>query len=149
MTGGGPNSVITTLRVVAMTDSPCACPAGAPGMNPPDAVINRGPHSRFETPGLQSMDRLSGMEAFAKAVETGSFSSAGATLGLSPQAVGKQVRLLEEHLGVRLIHRTTRRQSLTEAGRELYERVRIILAEVEAVEAVAAHSQAVPGAGSA
>ena len=90
------------------------------------------------------MDRLSGMEAFARAVETGSFSAAGESLGLSPQAVGKQVRLLEEHLGVRLIHRTTRRQSLTEAGRDLYERVRIILAEVEAVEAVAARSQAVP-----
>ncbi|MGF3024493.1 LysR family transcriptional regulator [Methylobacterium aquaticum] len=90
------------------------------------------------------MDRLSGMEAFAKAVETGSFSAAGALLGLSPQAVGKQVRLLEDHLGVRLIHRTTRRQSLTEAGRTLYERVRVILAEVEAVEAVAASSQAVP-----
>ncbi|MFH6785410.1 MULTISPECIES: LysR family transcriptional regulator [Methylobacterium] len=90
------------------------------------------------------MDRLSGMEAFAKAVETGSFSAAGEALELSPQAVGKQVRLLEEHLGVRLIHRTTRRQSLTEAGRALYERVRIILAEVEAVEAVAASSQAVP-----
>ncbi|MGE7415104.1 LysR family transcriptional regulator [Methylobacterium tarhaniae] len=90
------------------------------------------------------MDRLSGMEAFAKAVETGSFSAAGEALGLSPQAVGKQVRLLEEHLGLRLIHRTTRRQSLTEAGRTLYERVRIILAEVEAVEAAAASSQAVP-----
>jgi DNA-binding transcriptional LysR family regulator len=90
------------------------------------------------------MDRLSGMEAFAKAVETGSFSAAGEALGLSPQAVGKQLRLLEEHLGVRLIHRTTRRQSLTEAGRALYERVRVILAEVEAVEAAAASSQAVP-----
>jgi DNA-binding transcriptional LysR family regulator len=90
------------------------------------------------------MDRLSGMEAFAKAVEAGSFSAAGETLGLTPQAVGKQVRLLEEHLGVRLINRTTRRQSLTEAGRELYERVRIILAEVEAAEAVAASSRAVP-----
>ncbi len=107
-------------------------------------VINPDPPSTFETPGLQSMDRLSGMEAFAKAVETGSFSSAGEILGLSPQAVGKQVRLLEDHLGVRLIHRTTRRQSLTEAGRELYERVRVILAEVEAVEALAASSQAVP-----
>lgn len=113
-------------------------------MDPAGGVINPGPHSTFETLGLQSMDRLSGMEAFAKAVETGSFSAAGALLGLSPQAVGKQVRLLEDHLGVRLIHRTTRRQSLTEAGRTLYERVRIILAEVEAVEAVAASSQAVP-----
>jgi DNA-binding transcriptional LysR family regulator len=113
-------------------------------MNPPGAMINPGPHSIFETPGLQSMDRLAGMEAFARAVETGSFSAAGELLGLSPQAVGKQVRLLEEHLGVRLIHRTTRRQSLTEAGRALYERVRVILAEVEAAETVAARSQAVP-----
>ncbi|RVU15645.1 LysR substrate-binding domain-containing protein [Methylobacterium oryzihabitans] len=90
------------------------------------------------------MDRLASMTIFARAVEAGSFSAAADALALSPQAVGKHVRLLEEHLGVRLLRRTTRRQSLTETGRRFYERVRTILAEVEAAEALAAESRAEP-----
>ena len=62
------------------------------------------------------MDRLTSMWVFVKAAETGSFAGAGAALGLSSQMVGKHVRLLEERYGMRLINRTTRRQSLTEAG---------------------------------
>lgn len=92
----------------------------------------------------KAVDRLASMEAFAKAVETGSFSAAGEALSLSPQAIGKHVRALEEHLGVKLLNRTTRRQSLTDAGRGFHERVRTILAEVEAAEALAAESRAVP-----
>ena len=51
--------------------------------------------------------------------------------------VGKHVRFLEERLGVRLLNRTTRRQSLTEAGQAYYERCRAVLAEAEAADAVA------------
>lgn len=90
------------------------------------------------------MDRLASMAIFAKAVETGSFSAAADALSMSSQMVGKHVRVLEEHLGVRLINRTTRRQSVTEMGRGFYERVRTILAEVEAAEALAAESRATP-----
>src|SRR5918998_2166590 len=90
------------------------------------------------------MDRFTSMQVFAKAVETGSFSAAADALSMSSQMVGKHVRLLEDHLGVRLINRTTRRQSLTEIGRSFYERVRTILAEVEAAEALAAESRAIP-----
>ena len=59
------------------------------------------------------MDRLTQMATFVKTVELGSFSAAADDLNLSPQLVGKQVKMLEQHLGVSLLHRTTRRQSLT------------------------------------
>lgn len=90
------------------------------------------------------MDRLSGMSIFVKAVELGSFSAAAEALNMSPQLVGKHVQFLEQHLGVRLLHRTTRRQHLTEVGSQFYERSRNILAEVEAAEALAAETRAVP-----
>ena len=61
------------------------------------------------------------------------------------QVVGKHVRALEDHLGVKLINRTTRRQSVTDLGRDFYDsRVRTILAEVEAAEALAAETRVVP-----
>lgn len=90
------------------------------------------------------MDRLSAMAAFVKTVDTGSFSAAAEALGLSPQGVGKLVQMLEQQLGVRLLHRTTRRQRLTDIGASFYERARIILAEVEAAEALAAETRATP-----
>ncbi len=90
------------------------------------------------------MDRLLSMNVFAKAVEAGSFSAAGEALNMSSQLVGKHVQTLEQHLGIRLINRTTRRQHLTEAGFAFYERVKIILAEVEAAEGLAAMSGGPP-----
>ncbi|RYE62881.1 MAG: LysR family transcriptional regulator, partial [Oxalobacteraceae bacterium] len=77
------------------------------------------------------MDRLLSMTVFAKAVELGSFSAAGTALHMSSQLVGKHVQTLEHHLGVRLLNRTTRRHHLTEIGASYYERVKVILAEVE------------------
>ncbi|MFK0164664.1 LysR family transcriptional regulator [Rhizobium sp. NPDC090279] len=90
------------------------------------------------------MDRFSSMSIFVKAVEFGSFSAAADALNMSPQLVGKHVQFLEQHLGVRLLNRTTRRQHLTEIGSQFYERSRNILAEVEAAEALAAETRAVP-----
>ncbi|TGT11995.1 LysR family transcriptional regulator, partial [Mesorhizobium sp. M3A.F.Ca.ET.174.01.1.1] len=78
------------------------------------------------------MDRLESMEVFVKAVDLGSFAAAAAALDLSGPMVGKHVRFLEEHLGVRLLNRTTRRQSLTDFGRAYYERCRIVLAAAQA-----------------
>lgn len=63
---------------------------------------------------------------------------------MSSQLVGKHVSALEHHLGVRLINRTTRQQSLTDAGRQFYERVKVILAEVDAAESVAAEARTTP-----
>lgn len=90
------------------------------------------------------MDRFLSMSVFAKAVECGSFSAAGEALHMSSQLVGKHVQTLEQHLGLRLLNRTTRRQHLTEAGFAFYERVKIILAEVEAAEGMAAMSGGTP-----
>lgn len=90
------------------------------------------------------MDRLTSMAIFAKAAEAGSFAAAGAALGMSSQLVGKHVRALEARYGMQLINRTTRRQSLTEAGRAFYEGCKAVLAEAEAVEALTANLQAVP-----
>ncbi len=82
------------------------------------------------------MDRLASMEAFVKAVDLGSFAAAADALEISPPMVGKHVRFLEQRLGATLINRTTRRQSLTEFGSAYYDRCRIVLAEVEAADAL-------------
>jgi len=91
-----------------------------------------------------NMDRLESMEVFIRAVDLGSFAAAAAALDLSGPMVGKHVRFLEERLGMRLINRTTRRQSLTDFGRAYYERCRIVLAEAEAADALAADQLSEP-----
>ncbi|MBB4862195.1 DNA-binding transcriptional LysR family regulator [Pseudomonas nitritireducens] len=90
------------------------------------------------------MDRLEQMAVFAKAVELGSFSAAAEELQLSSQLVGKQVKMLEQHLGLSLLNRTTRRQSLTDFGRAFYQRAKLILADMEAAENLAAVTRGTP-----
>lgn len=90
------------------------------------------------------MDRLTSMAVFVKTVDLGSFAATAAALDLSAPMVGKHVRFLEERLGVRLINRTTRRQSLTDFGRAYYERCRTVLAEAEAADALAADQLSEP-----
>src|SRR6202011_4787342 len=68
------------------------------------------------------MDKLSGLRAFVKVVEHGSFSEAARSLRLSRSAVSKYVIELEQELGVQLLNRTTRSASPTENGRLYYER---------------------------
>ena len=80
------------------------------------------------------MDKLSAMNAFAKVVATRSFAEAGRRLGLTRSAVSKAVMDLERSLGARLLDRTTRRVSPTEAGLAYYERCVAILAQVEETE---------------
>ena len=84
------------------------------------------------------------MAIFVKAVERGSFSAAADPLSMSSQLVGKHVQMLEQHLNIRLLNRTTRRQSLTDFGKTFYERARNILAEVEAAEDLAAETRIAP-----
>jgi DNA-binding transcriptional LysR family regulator len=90
------------------------------------------------------MDRLASMAAFVKAADLGSFAAAADALELSPQMVAKHVAHLEARLGSALIHRTTRRQSLTDVGRAFYERCRVVLAEAEAADRVALDMRARP-----
>lgn len=83
------------------------------------------------------MDRLQSMRVFAKVVEQGSFVRAGQLLNMSNAVVTRHVADLENHLGTRLLNRTTRRLSLTETGHAYLERVVQILQEVEDAEAIA------------
>lgn len=90
------------------------------------------------------MDRLGSMQVFVKAVELGSISAAALELNLSSQLAGKQIRALEQGLGIQLLQRTTRRQSLTDGGSIFYERAKNILAEMEAAEAMVAQTRSKP-----
>lgn len=80
-------------------------------------------------------ERLNGINAFVAAAEAGSFALAAQRLHLTRSAVGKSIARLEARLGVRLFHRTTRSQSLTEQGQSFYERCARALAELEQAEA--------------
>jgi DNA-binding transcriptional LysR family regulator len=90
------------------------------------------------------MDRFSAMSSFVRAVELGSFSRVAEVVGSSPQIIGKHIKGLEQYLGVRLLNRTTRRQSLTEFGRLYYVRARAILTEMDEAEKLAATMQSAP-----
>ncbi|MCR1804961.1 LysR family transcriptional regulator [Stenotrophomonas geniculata] len=83
------------------------------------------------------MDLIAPLRTFAKAAEVGSFAAAAEALDLSPQLVGKHIQALEQHLGVRLLNRTTRKQSLTDFGQAYLARARVILEEVEGAEQLA------------
>lgn len=78
------------------------------------------------------MDQLKAITTFVRAAESGSFNRAALTQGTTPQAVSKAIRQLEQHLGVRLFHRTTRKSSLTEEGERLFNEVRDSLAGITA-----------------
>lgn len=81
------------------------------------------------------MDRLLEMQTFCAVVEAGSFVSASEGMGVSKAAVSRYINELESRLGVRLLHRTTRRLSLTAEGEVFYVRCRELLAGVEEAEA--------------
>ncbi len=83
------------------------------------------------------MDPLDGVAAFARVVQAGSFSAAARRLRISKSATSAHVQRLEERLGVRLLHRTTRRISLTEAGAAYYRHCARIVAEAESAEQAA------------
>jgi DNA-binding transcriptional LysR family regulator len=80
------------------------------------------------------MDRFLALRAFATVVEHGSFARAADRLDLSTSAISRQVADLEEHLGVRLLNRTTRRLSLTESGTAFHERCVQLLADLDEAE---------------
>jgi DNA-binding transcriptional LysR family regulator len=91
------------------------------------------------------MDRLAAMQAFVSVAEAGSFAAAARRLGVAKSAVTKRLAQLEEHLGVRLIDRTTRAQALTDAGAAHLARARQILADLADAEAALTDLQRAPG----
>jgi DNA-binding transcriptional LysR family regulator len=90
------------------------------------------------------LDRLTGLEVFAKVAAAGSLSAAARALGMSQTMVTKHIAALEARLGAKLFHRTTRRLSITEAGRSYLESSERILAEIEAADAAVAADRVEP-----
>jgi len=90
------------------------------------------------------MDRLAAIEAFVRVAECGSFSKAAERLHASKSVVSRQVGALEAELGARLLHRTTRALTLTEAGRSYFERAGRILADLAEADASVGQLQASP-----
>lgn len=80
------------------------------------------------------MDRLDCVRMFVTVMETGSFARAAERLRTSPGQASKLVSRLEAELGVRLLNRTTRALAATEAGQAYFERMRVLLADFDAVE---------------
>ena len=81
------------------------------------------------------MDKFLEMKAFAAVVDAGSFVQAADALQMSKPTVSRYLADLEQRLGVRLLHRTTRKLSLTEEGRAFYGRCKTVLADVDVAEA--------------
>lgn len=90
------------------------------------------------------MDKLDAIAVFAAVCDAKGFAAAARRLGLSPSAVTRLVTALEEQLGVRLLHRTTRSLHLTEAGARYLGRVRLLLADLKEADEVARSDRAAP-----
>ena len=90
------------------------------------------------------MDRLVNLTTFVRVVENGGFTAAARHLNLSTTMVSNHVQELEDRLGARLLNRTTRRVSVTEIGRQYYERSTHFLAEIDEADSEAGALQASP-----
>ncbi|MBB1250956.1 LysR substrate-binding domain-containing protein [Rhizobium sp. G21] len=91
-----------------------------------------------------AVESIGAMQAFVQAADKRSFKLAGQVVGLTPSAVGKAIQKLEDQLGVRLFHRSTRSVTITDEGLMFLDRCRRILAEVEAAQAELANAGAAP-----
>ncbi|MEI8670379.1 LysR family transcriptional regulator [Pseudoalteromonas sp. B131b] len=80
------------------------------------------------------MDKLTTMKTFLAVVQEGSFSKAADKLDISPQLVSKYISALEDNLHTRLLHRTTRKVSVTEAGNQYYQRCQQVIIDIEDME---------------
>lgn len=90
------------------------------------------------------MDRFDAMQAFARVVETGSFTKAADTLHMSRTSVTQLIQQLEARLRVRLLNRTTRKLNLTADGAAYYERVVRLLADMDDAETSLSSAAAAP-----
>jgi DNA-binding transcriptional LysR family regulator len=90
------------------------------------------------------MDRLTSLTVFVRVVDSGGFSAAGRRLNMSTTMVSNHVQALEDRLGGRLLHRTTRKVSLTEIGKVYYDRCIQILADIEQADDIVGAQQLTP-----
>jgi DNA-binding transcriptional LysR family regulator len=90
------------------------------------------------------MDVLRAMRVYVAVVETGSFVAAADKLDTSNAAISRHVAALENHLGARLLNRTTRRLSMTDVGQEFFARAQAIFADVSEAEAIAGENSSRP-----
>ncbi len=97
-----------------------------------------------QTETLARYDQLAAMRAFARVVETGTFTRAAESLAMPKATLTKLVQLLEAHLRTRLLNRTTRRVTVTADGAAYYERVVQLLADLDELDGSMAVSQATP-----
>jgi DNA-binding transcriptional LysR family regulator len=90
------------------------------------------------------MDQLRSLRVFAQVIAEGSFAGAARALDLAPAVVTRAVSDLEDHLGVRLLNRTTRSMALTEVGEDYLERAKRVLAELDDADSVASSVNSAP-----
>lgn len=88
------------------------------------------------------MDKIQAMQLFIRVAELESFSGAADSLGLPKGSVSRQIQALENGLGTRLLHRTTRRVSLTQDGMVYYERAKDLLANMDELDGLFLHDPA-------
>ncbi|MCM8737594.1 LysR family transcriptional regulator [Azospirillum sp. A1-3] len=93
---------------------------------------------------MMALDTLTGMTVFRHAIEEGSLAAAARRTGMSAEMAGRHLKALEARLGVRLVNRSTRKLSLTEAGQAYFRRCVAILDEIALAEADAGTRQAEP-----
>jgi len=90
------------------------------------------------------MDRIDAMKVFVAALDEGSLSGAARKLGRSPAAVSRAVAFLEDHVGMQLLHRTTRSSRLSEAGERYAAACRRVLTDLEEADILAAGERSAP-----
>lgn len=90
------------------------------------------------------MDQLRSLRVFAQVIAEGSFAGAARALDLAPAVVTRAISDLEDHLGVRLLNRTTRKLALTEVGESYLVSAKRVLAELEAADAIANELSSAP-----
>ncbi|QKH38350.1 LysR family transcriptional regulator [Achromobacter pestifer] len=90
------------------------------------------------------MDKLTAMATFVKVVDAGSFTRAADAMGLPKARVSQRISDLEKHLGVRLLHRTTRALSLTDDGAAYFDKCQALLQQIDEVEATLSGGTATP-----
>ncbi|PPK62369.1 LysR family transcriptional regulator [Actinokineospora auranticolor] len=93
---------------------------------------------------MSGVEELGDVAVFVRVVEAGSFSAAARALWMPKSSVSRRVARLENRLGVRLLHRTTRSLSLTDAGRAYHARVSVALSELDSAAGAAADSREAP-----